>query len=103
MYMLTKKQKAQIRQFASEAHDRELTDALTTLYEEFQLWGGDQISAFELQEKIHIFHDGISRDLYKRYVMGNLELAVVYALNHGVLNQDEVGEDIAKALGVAPE
>ena len=103
MHNLSRLQKAQIRELAIEAHERELSDALLALYERFQQWGGDEISAFDLQQLIHEFHDGISRTLYKRYTMGPPELAVIYAINHGVLSPDQIPAGIAVALGISHE
>ena len=73
---LSKKQRRRLRQLAAKCHERELDNAMTELYEEFQKWGGDRISVFELNDKVHEFHDGVSRELYKRYVMINSEISV---------------------------
>jgi len=75
-----------------------LTSALTDLYEEFRRWGGDEISVFDLNDLVHEFHNGISRELYKRYAMGSHELGVIYALRRGVLGADEVGHELTAAL-----
>jgi hypothetical protein len=96
---LTKYQRQRVRELAADAHARELTEALTDLYEEFQRWGGDEISVFDLNDLVHEFHNGISRELHKRYAMGSFELGVIYALRHGVLGVEEVGRDLISALG----
>ena len=100
MPSLTKAQRAQLRQLAVDAHSRELTAALTDLYEEFGRWGGSETGAFDLNEIVHKFHDGISRELYKRYVLGSVELGVIYALQQGILGADEVDEGLIAALGM---
>ncbi len=100
MPSLTKSQRAQLRQLAATAHSRELTAALTDLYEEFGHWGGRENDAFDLNEAVHKFHDGISRDLYKRYVLGSVGLSVTYALQNGILGPDEVDEELKAALGM---
>ncbi len=91
---LTKKQRSQLRRLAAECHERELEEAMTDLYEQFQKWGGKGISVFELNDRIHEFHDGISRDLYKRYVMGDPYISVDCALRNGILGEPEVNEDL---------
>ncbi len=96
---LNRRQCHQLRIFAEEAHERELSEAMMELYEDFQEWGGDQISVFDLTERIHKFHDGISRELYKRYVLLDPEFGVAHALNHGILGAKDVGENLVKALG----
>jgi hypothetical protein len=77
-----------------------LGSALTALYGEFQRWGEGKISAFDLNDLVHEFHNGVSRELYKRYVVGSLELGVIYALRQSVVTPDEVGRDLVAALGV---
>jgi hypothetical protein len=100
---LTKIQRQRLRELAAEAHAQELTTALTELYEDFQHWGGDEISVFDLNNRIHEFHNGLSRELYKRYAMGSFELSVTYALRHGVLGTEEVGRELIAALGLDPD
>lgn len=100
MPSLTKRQRSQLRQLADVAHSRELTAALTDLYEEFGSWGGSESGAFDLNEAVHKFHDGISRELYKRYVLGSVELGVIYALQQGILAADEVDKELMVALGM---
>lgn len=54
---------------------------------------------FELNDKVHQFHNGIARELYKRYVMMDPKFSVAHALNHGILGVEEVREDLVNALG----
>lgn len=95
----TKAEKRMLRELAAECHENELAEAMMGLYEEFQKWGGDGISVFDLNDRIHQFHDGISRELYKRYVLVDPALAVLYALEHGIIGDDRVDESIRKKLG----
>ena len=96
---LTTHQRRRVRELAADAHARELSAALTDLYEEFQRWGGDEISVFDLNDLVHEFHDGVSRELHKRYAMAPAELGVIFALRHGVLGVEEVGPELVAALG----
>jgi len=97
--LFSKKQKHHLRVLAEECHQYELEEAMEELYEDFQKWGSKGISVFDLNDRLHEFHDGISRELYKRYVMLNPEFGVAYALNNGFLSEDEVGKDLVKLLG----
>ena len=45
-------------------YERELAKALESLGEDFKRWRKTKISAFELSELIHKFHNGIARDLW---------------------------------------
>ncbi len=95
----SKSERAKLRHLAAEAHARELSEALTKLFERFQSWGRDQLGAFDLNQDIHEFHNGVSRELYVRYVMGALALAVIGAISTGVLSPENVGEGVMSKLG----
>jgi hypothetical protein len=90
----TKRQRACLRKLASEAHCYELGEALAHLYAEFGKWGGDGMSAFDLNDKIHEFHDGISRDLYKTYVLSNPEMAVAIGIFRKAIDPDRLDAEL---------
>jgi hypothetical protein len=87
---LTKKQKAELRRLADLAHERELSAAMDELEAEFRRWRSGHISVFELNERIHKFHHGISRELYKRYDPRDAEMVVPGAIARGTIREDEV-------------
>ena len=95
----SKKQRHHLRELAAECHEFELEDALEELYEQFQKWGGKGLNVFELNDIVHEFHNGISRELYKRYVMMDPDFSVAYALNNNVLNESAVDKEVLKLLG----
>lgn len=64
---LTKGDRALLVELAAEAYNAELSELLTELYEDFCKWGGDGMSSLDLVDRIHDFHDGSSRTLYKRF------------------------------------
>ena len=90
---LTKKQKKHIREMAAAAYEREMTAALDTLFTDFQEWKRGGITPFALDENIHHYHDGVARELYKQYVMGHPDMAVLPALTKGILKIEELNED----------
>ena len=57
-------------------------------------WENKEIDIFELNEKIHEFHNGISRTLYSRHVGMDAAFGVASALNREILSREEVGEDV---------
>ena len=81
---LTKKLKKELRRLACIAHEEELRRALAPLYAAFELWQARKMDSFELNEKIHAFHQGPSRDLFVFYTSGMLELMVARALVDGL-------------------
>ena len=81
---------------AGIAYEREQATASDALLQEFQRWKNKEIDVFELNDRIHEFHHGISRELYNRY-SGNemiLSWCVANALHRGILSREEVGEDL---------
>ena len=91
---MSKKLEKTLRQFAGAAYERELSSATRALQEQFVRWENKEIDIFELNEKIHEFHNGISRTLYSRYVGMDAAFGVASALNRGILSREEVGEDV---------
>lgn len=95
---LTKRQKAELRRLAGLAHERELSAAVGDLQLEFERWKKGEISVFALNEGIHKFHHGISRDLYKRYDLTDLDWSVAGAIARGTLGEDEVDAPLLENL-----
>lgn len=86
--------KSKIRELAGLAYSRALSAELGKLEAQFAEWRAQTLSPFELNQLIHEFHDGISRDLYKQYVTGEAEWAVAVALNRGLLSESDVGAEL---------
>jgi hypothetical protein len=99
MNRLSKEAKRHFRELAGLAYERELSKAWDELLSEFNHWKEEEIDAFELSEKIHRHHDGVSRELYKLYVYGKPTYAVARALAEGILEPSEVGEQYLPLLG----
>jgi hypothetical protein len=87
---LTKAQKRELRRLAGLAYERELSAASANLQGEFERWRKGEIDVFMLNELIHQFHDGVARDLYKLYAMGQPVWGVGAAIARGVLKKEEV-------------
>jgi hypothetical protein len=95
----SKKQRQHLRELAADCHEIELEVAMEELYEQFQKWGGKGLNVFELNDLVHEFHNGVSRELYKRYVMTDPYFSVAYALNNNILNESSVDKEVLKLLG----
>lgn len=94
----TKAQKRHLRELASKAHERELAAALKELQADFGKWQAAQITAWELNERIHKHHDGISRELFSVYSNLKPDMAVARAVFNKVIAWDEVREDCRPLL-----
>jgi len=98
MDSFTKGQRREICRLAGLAHERELSTAAGSLESEFGRWRRGEIDVFELNEHIHKFHDGVSRELYKAYAMGRPEFSVAGAIVRRVLKESEVDPAILEGL-----
>ena len=91
--------RSEIRKLAALAHRRELATEFTALEAEFARWRRGELGEFELNERIHRFHDGQSRELWKRYSNTTyLDLCVAFAIVGGVLAESEVEPNVLRAL-----
>jgi len=85
-----KKKRKALRELAGKAHERELTQALSDLEAGFKAWRKGEMSCFELSDLIHKFHDGTSRDIWKRYAYLKPDISVPAAVGRGILKEDEI-------------
>jgi hypothetical protein len=64
-----KRIKKQLCELSGKAYQRELDTALSELHKQFEEWQKNKIDCWDLNNIVHKFHNGISRELYKYYVM----------------------------------
>ena len=96
---ITKSQSKHLRTLSETAHERELSQALGELHVRFQEWQEGNVSTWDLNQEIHEFHDGRSRNLYKFYVMNHDPLfRVATALANEIIDIDEVPENCRAIL-----
>ncbi|MBI5791121.1 MAG: hypothetical protein HZA63_06590 [Rhodocyclales bacterium] len=95
---LSKREIAKLRELANEAWESELHDALDELFDDFCRWAEDGYSSFELTERIHQFHDEISRELYKRYTGLPPAVAVARAIAIGAIDEAALSPSLQEKL-----
>ena len=98
MQEVPKRIKRQVREWAGIAHDRDLSKALGELRAQFGLWERGEIDAFELNERVHRFHEDTSREIWKRYASTHLEPAVASAVATGVLHREELPSELLQHI-----
>ena len=98
MRTMSRHLKALLRQAAAIAHDRELSAALRDLRAEFDGWERGDITPDELNDRIHRFHDGMSREIWRRYATNHLEPVVAMAVATAVLRRDELPKELLDHL-----
>ena len=98
MQEIPKRIKRMVREWAGVAHERDLRVALKELRGQFERWDLGEIDSFELNQFVHKYHDGASREIWKRYATSHLEPAVASAIVAGVLRRGELPEELVKHL-----
>lgn len=96
--MFSKKQKKEMRELQGLAWQRELEEELGKLESSFSLWRKGEIDAFQLSDQIHRFHNGASRELYKRYSGNHYEFTVPGAVAIGKIDESEVSKELLEII-----
>jgi DNA primase large subunit len=94
----TTTQRKALRRLANLAYERELGAELANLEARFAEWRAQRISAFQISDLIHEFHDGPSRELYKLYGSIDTAYLVARAIAQGLLHEDEAPTEILAKL-----
>jgi hypothetical protein len=87
-----------IREYMTEAYERELRRELKKLEVSFEQWRSGEISNGEFSYRLHLYEVGPSRELYKHYNHGQADMNVAYAIVVGILDRDEVPSDLLEHL-----
>jgi hypothetical protein len=85
-----------VREWAAIAHDRELGHALLELRTQFDRWQRGEIAAADLNDLLHQFHQGASREIWKRYATNHLEPTIASAVAAGILRREELPEELLR-------
>ena len=96
---MTKSQRRHLNELAGRAYECELSRAIDSVQQEIQKWKNNEISCWDVDQKIHSYHDEEARSLYKTYVMlKEPRVAVAQAIAKGILDITEVKEDCRPLL-----
>jgi hypothetical protein len=105
---ITKRQMKELRTLAGEAYRRELDGALREVASAFAEWEAGQLDGFTLSDRIHEFHNGIARDLWRNYTYVPTVGLIYSALERGVVTHHELPaalqdrfRDMSHALSLA--
>ncbi len=100
---LPKHLKRLLREHVALAHEEELRRALLPLADDFERWRRGEVSSGELSERIHEFHQGPAREIWKAYNYGSPALSVAYAIHSGILRREQVPAELLEILGPSLE
>lgn len=94
----TKSEKRVLRELSGTAYERELDGPLQALDAAFARWRSGEIHGSELSAKIHEFHNGDGRHLWKTYNSLDAPMLVSRAVAKGLLGDDEIPGEIRDKL-----
>jgi len=89
-----KRIRGQLRELMGIAYEQELGRELTQLATHFDSWQAGQISARELDNLIHRYHNDHARELYKYYNYVSPDIAVARAVVEGWLGEDAIPDEV---------
>jgi hypothetical protein len=91
--------KKEINKLVKKAHQKQLEKELSKLAKNFTEWQKKGIDCFELIDKIHDFHDGTARDIWKRYrYMKDKLYLIAIAVVEGHLSETEISNELMQKL-----
>ena len=86
----SKSDRRAIRELADLAWERELRRELRILSKTIQQMEDGLISPFEANDRIHSFHNGASRDLFKQYSQSRPWMGICEEYADGVLTDEDI-------------
>ena len=89
---VTKSERKKIRQLAGIVWERELRHEIQKIANAICKMDAAELSPFDVNDRIHKFHTGISRELYNRYSGSDPWFAVCRARLDGVLTDGDLAD-----------
>lgn len=89
-----------LAQWRGIAYERELTKELWRLSEYFKKLDRGELSPFDVSDAIHLFHNGVCRELYIQYIMSGIddESLVSSAVVRGTIAREELPAELSEFL-----
>lgn len=98
MAEIPKSLRRELREVARRAYDAELSQALAPLADAFDAWRTGKLSPAKLVEQIHDFHDGVNRQIWKRFTYHSEVSAVSHAIASRALDRTAVSPRLLEYL-----
>ena len=68
--------------------------ALGALGEKFDQWRAGTMSSEQLHQAVHEYHNGIGREIWKRYATNKPEMPLAHAVAAGFVSRESLPEEI---------
>lgn len=89
---MTRKQKKRMQELATVAYERDLSNCLEMLFEQFQRWKQGEHSAWDMAGAVHEFDADVLVTLYRTYNLQDPLFAVAAGVHLGTLTSEEVDD-----------
>lgn len=83
-----------LNELRGKAWEAELGEALLPIADLFDAWRRGEASASDLSDAIHQFHDGDSREIWKKYQWRETEMLLAAALEDGYLRREQMPDAV---------
>jgi hypothetical protein len=87
-----------LRELRGQAWEAELGETLRPIGDLFDAWRRGEASAFDLTDAIHRFHQGASREIWKKHQSRDTEMLLAEALEDGHLRREQMPEAVYALL-----
>ena len=94
----SKRMKQMLRQHASRAWEAEMKAALQALAVKFDQWDNGGMSSSDLNDAIHQYHDGVGREIWKRFATNKPEIPLAHAVAAGFVTEESLPAEILEHI-----
>lgn len=98
MQEFSKSEKRRLRELAAFAYERDVAKSLSMIASKFEDWKNGKVTALELNQNLHEYDRGESRELWSRYGSNQYDIQVASAIVRGLLTEVEAGKEIIAIL-----
>jgi len=94
-----KRMKKELRQHADRAWEAEMRAALGALAAKFDDWRAGNMSSTDLNAAIHQFHDGVAREIWKRFSTNDPKIPLAHAVAVGFIDEATLPSEVRDYIG----
>jgi len=98
MAEISKKLKQRLRQYASRAWDAEVQATLQALAVKFERWKKGGMSSADLNDAIHEYHDGVAREIWKRFSTNKPGMPLAHAVAAGFVTKESLPAEVLEHI-----
>ncbi len=98
MQEFSKSEKKRLRELAALAYERDLGESLSKIALKVDEWRNGSITAVQLNEALHEYHQREARNVWSRYQTDQYDIQVAGAVVRGLLTETELGKEVIATL-----